>query len=136
MSDTNTLVITPFLRNTLLLDGLVSGAAGVVMLAGATFIAPLTELPAALLAWAGGLLLPWCATLVALSRRATLPRLWLMDIVAINALWIAASFGILVSGAVEPNLMGYGFVVMQALAVVVFTDLQIIAVRRNRTAAA
>ena len=55
MSDTNTLVITPFLRNTLLLDGLVSGAAGVVMLAGATVIAPLTDLPAGLLGWAGGL---------------------------------------------------------------------------------
>jgi hypothetical protein len=136
MSDTNTLVMTPFLRNTLLLDGLVTGAAGVAMLAGATLIAPLTDLPATLLASAGGLMVPWCVALVALARRATLPRLWLIDIVAANALWIAASFGILVSGAVEPNLIGYGFVVLQALVVAVFAELQIIAVRRNRTAAA
>ena len=136
MPNTNAVVVTPFLRNTLFLDGLVSGAAGVLMLLGATIIAPLTGLPVALLAWAGALLLPWCAALAALSRRATIPRLWLIDIVAVNALWVAASLGILVAAVVEPNQIGYGFVIAQALAVAIFAELQIMALRRNRAATA
>lgn len=136
MPTTNTVPVTPFLRNTLLLDGLVSGAAGLAMLAGAAFIAPLTALPPALLAWAGGLLLPWCAALIALSRRSTLPRLWLIDVIAINALWVAASFGLLVSGMIEPNWLGVAFVAMQALTVVLFAELQVIALRRVPSVAA
>lgn len=136
MPTTNTVPVTPFLRNTLLLDGLVSGAAGLAMLAGAAFIAPLTALPPALLAWAGGLLLPWCAALIALSRRSTLPRLWLIDVIAINALWVAASFGLLVSGMIEPNWLGVAFVAMQGLTVVLFAELQVMALRRVPSVAA
>lgn len=136
MSTTNTVPVTPFLRNTLLLDGLVSGAAGVAMLGGAGLIAPLTVLPPALLAWSGGLLLPWCAALVALSRRSTLPRLWLIDVIAINALWVAASFGLLVSGMIAPNWLGVGFVAMQAMMVVLFAELQVVALRRVPSVAA
>lgn len=136
MSSTNTLVVTPFLRNALLLDGLFGGVGCVLMLFGATILAPLTGLPVALLAWAGAALLPWSAILISLARRETMPRLWLIDIIALNALWVAASFGIIVSGVVEPNALGYSFVVMQALAVILFAALQVIALRRNRAAVA
>lgn len=136
MPKTDVLLVTPFLHRTLLLDGLVSGAAGVMMLAGAPLVAALTALPIELLAWAGALLLPWCALLLVLSRRATMPRLWLIDVIAVNALWVAASFGALVSGAVQPNIFGYAFVIAQALAVIVFAELQVIALRRNGTVTA
>lgn len=136
MSNTNTLIVTPFLHNALLLDGLFGGVGCVLMLFGATILAPLTGLPIALLAWAGAALLPWSAVLIGLARRTTLPRLWLVDIIALNALWVAASFGIVVSGIVEPNALGYSFVIMQALAVILFAAMQVIALLRSRAAVA
>jgi hypothetical protein len=53
----------------------------------------------------------------------------MIDIVALNALWVAASFGMLVAGLVEPNLLGITFVVAQALAVAGFAGLQAVALR-------
>jgi hypothetical protein len=124
------LKITPFLRNALMLDALVSGAAAILMLAGGSLLAPLLELPASLLFWAGLALVPWVAMLVAVARRVEVSRAVMIDIVAINALWVVASFGLLVSGAVSPNLFGIAFVAAQALAVALFAELQFVALRR------
>ena len=44
---------------------------------------------------------------------------------SINALWVVASFGILIGGLVAPNLLGAGFVVVQAVAVAAFAALQL-----------
>ena len=137
MSVTITLVITPFLRNTLLLDGLVSGAAGVAD--GRRRDRDSRRFSTCRPPCSPGQAVCCSRSCVAACRsvaaRDAAPAV-LIDIIAINALWVAASFGLLVSGAVAPNLLGYGFVVMQALAVAVFAELQIVGVRRNRTAAA
>lgn len=117
--------ISPFLRNVLLADAVVSGAAGVLMIAGAGILGPLLELPESLLFWAGIVLVPYVALLLALARRASAWRLLLTDVVLINGLWAAASFGILLSGAVAPNLLGAAFVVVQALAVATLGVLQL-----------
>ncbi len=124
--------ITPMLRNTLLADAAASGAAGLLMAAGAGFLAPLLGLPQPLLFWAGLVLLPWTALLVVLARRQMMPRLFLVDVVATNLLWAAASFGILVSGLVSPNLLGIAFVSAQALAVAGFALLQMQGLRPAR----
>jgi len=116
---------TPYVRNVLLLDGLVSGAAGVVMAAGASFLAPLLNIPQPLLFWAGLVLLPWCLALVYLSRRDAVPRLAMIDVIAINVLWVAASFGLMIAGAIAPNLLGIAFVSAQALTVALFAILQL-----------
>ena len=47
-----------------------------------------------------------------------------------------ASLGLLVSGVTSPGVPGYGFIVMQALAVAVFAELQYMGLRRTRAAAA
>jgi len=125
-----------FLRYVLLADGVVSGLAGLVMAAGASFLAPLLDLPQPLLLWAGIVLLPWCAALVFFSRRETTPRLALIDIAGINVLWVAASFGIMLAGLIQPNLLGIVFVTAQALAVALFAALQISVLRRSGVAAA
>jgi hypothetical protein len=125
------ITVTPYLRNVLHADAAMSGAAGLVMLLGAPVLAPLLELPAGLLRWAGIVLIPWTVLLVILGRRETMSRTMLFDVIAINALWLAASFGILLAGAVSPNLLGYGFVVAQALAVGVLAELQFMAYRRS-----
>ena len=114
----------------LFVDAAVSGAAGILMAAGAPFLSPLLGLPENLLFWAGLLLFPFVALLIAVARRGKASRLILIDIVAINALWVAASFGLLISGAVQPTMLGYAFVIAQALAVALLAELQFIGLRR------
>lgn len=123
--------LNPFLRQVLFIDAAVSGAAGLLMAAGAPFLSPLLGLPSGLLFWAGIALFPFVALLIAVARRGEASRLVLIDIVAINALWVAASFGLLVSGAVAPTLLGYAFVIAQALAVASLAGLQFAGLRRT-----
>ena len=66
---------------------------------------------------------------------ATASRVVIIDIIAINALWVAASFGLLVSGAVTPTLLGYAFVIAQALAVALLAELQFVGFRRTTASA-
>lgn len=126
-------VVTPFLRNALFADALVSGAAGLLMISGAPLLSPLLGLPEALLFWAGIALVPFVATLVVVARRATVSKLVLIDIIAINAIWVVASFGLLLSGATAPNLLGIAFVMVQALTVALFAELQFVGLRRAGT---
>ena len=119
-----TVAITPFLRNALYL-----GAAGLLMAGGAGVLSPLLGLPQPLLLCAGLVLFPFVAMLVFMARKERVPRLLMIDIVALNALWVAASFGILVAGLVEPSLLGIAFVVAQAVAVAGFAGLQAAALR-------
>ena len=127
---------TRFLRNLLLLDATTSLGAGVVMAAGASFLAPLLALPSGLLFWAGLALFPFAAMLVVLARRAEVSRIALIDVAAINVLWVAASFGIILGGLVQPNLLGALFITAQALAVALFAVLQIGVLRRTASVAA
>ena len=122
--------LNPFLRQVLFVDAAVSGAAGLLMAAGAPFLSPLLGLPENLLFWAGLALFTFVALLIAVARRGKASRLILIDIVAINALWVAASFGLLISGAVQPTMLGYAFVIAQALAVALLAELQLIGLRR------
>lgn len=130
------ITVTPFLRNVLHADALISGAAGLLMMLGAPLLSPLLELPAQLLFWAGLVLVPFVAMLVVVARRTTVSKLMMIDIIAINALWVVASFGLLLSGMVAPNALGIAFVVAQALAVAVFAELQFIGIRRATAAVA
>ena len=127
---------TPYLRNLLLIDAATCLGAGVVMAAGASFLSPLLALPAGLLFWAGVALIPFAAFLIFTARRAEAPRIALIDISAINVLWVAASFGIMLGGLVEPNLLGTLFITAQALTVALLAVLQIGVLRRTSTAVA
>lgn len=122
--------VTPFIRNALLLDAAASGATALLAIAGAPFLSPILGLPAAVLAWAGVVLVPFVLLLLASARRQTVARMTLVDIIAINVLWVAASFGLLVSGLVSPNALGIAFVSAQAIAVALFAELQFIGMRR------
>ena len=122
--------ITPFLRNAINADALVSGAAGLLMMGSANFLAPFLQLPASLLFWAGLALVPFVAMLAVIARRQTVSRLVMIDIIAINALWVVGSFALLLSGAVSPNLLGILFIAAQAITVALFAELQCVGMRR------
>ena len=123
--------VSPFLRNVLLLDALASGATAIILLGGAHMLGPLLDIPQSLLFWAGAALVPFVLMVLAVSRRSTASRTMLVEIIAINALWVVASFGLLVSGFVSPNLLGIAFVSAQAIAVALFAELQYVGLRRQ-----
>ena len=50
-------------------------------------------------------------------------------IIAANALWVAASIGLLV-GWVAPTALGYAFILAQAGVVMLFAELQYVGLRR------
>ncbi|APH71543.1 hypothetical protein [Aquibium oceanicum] len=124
-----TIPMTPYLRNALRLDAAVSAAAGLVMTFGAGLLGPFLELPQPLLFWAGVVIFAWVVLLALVAGREGVSRLILIDIVAGNALWVAASVGILVAGIVTPNTLGVIFVLVQGMAVGLFAALQAAALR-------
>lgn len=125
---------SPLLRRVLQLDALVSGAAGLLMTLGAGPLSSLLALPAALLTGAGLSMLPWCAVLLWLARRDTLDRRAVWAVIAVNAVWVVDSLLLLVSGWVQPTLLGQTFVIAQALAVVLFAELQFFGLKRSTEA--
>lgn len=118
-----------FLRRVLGVDALVSGAAGLVMIIGAGLLAPLLDIPQPLLSIAGAALIPWFATLIAMSRMVLIPRAAVRAVIAVNIAWVLGSAVVLI--AVSPSLFGYAFVIAQALAVGLFAELQIVALKRE-----
>ena len=91
-------------------------------------------LPQALVFWAGAVLVPWTAFLGWAASRTEIARLVLKDIVGINVLWAAASFGLLVGGLVQPNALGIALVIVQAVAVAVLALFQSTALRGGSAA--
>lgn len=124
---------SPFLRRVLLADAVVSGAAGVAMIIGGRFLAPLLHLPEPLLATAGAALMPWFAGLIALARMGRIPRQAVRAVVAMNLAWVLGSVAVLF--ALAPSILGYAFVIAQAVAVGLFAELQMLALRREPGAA-
>jgi hypothetical protein len=122
---------TPLLRRALQVDVFFSGAAGVAMLAGHAVLARWLGLPAHLLIGAGLVALLWAAALAVLARRASLPRGLMWAVVAGNGVWVAISVALLAFGWVQPTRLGEVFVVVQALAVAGFAELQWWAARRG-----
>ena len=126
----------PFLRRGLLVDGVISGATGLLLLFGAAFLHELLGVPATLLRTAGVILVPFAAALLYLATRRSLSPGAVGTVIVSNVLWVLASVGLLISGAITPSILGYGFIVMQAVAVGVFAEVQYVGLRRTRSTAA
>ncbi|AQZ31820.1 hypothetical protein SAMN03159511_0392 [Pseudomonas sp. NFACC19-2] len=131
----NALQPTPMLRNALLLDGLLSGVTGLLLVLAAGWLGAFLELPRMLLLVAGSALLPFAALLVWLSNRAEISRQAIWAVIAVNALWVIDSLLVLVIGWVSPNLFGYAFVIAQALAVALLAELQWFGLKHSQAAA-
>ncbi|WP_437961192.1 hypothetical protein WME76_17205 [Sorangium sp. So ce119] len=124
-----------FLRRALLADAIVSGATGLLMLAGAAPLAGVVGLPEALLRWSGASLLPFAAIVAWLGTRERPARAAVLAVVVANALWVIDSVLLLALGWVEPTALGYAFVAAQALVVALFAEAQALGLRRARMTA-
>jgi hypothetical protein len=125
----------PFLRRGLLVDGVISGATGLLLLFGAGFLQELLGVPGTLLRTAGVILVPFAAALLYMATRQRLSPGAVRTVIVSNVLWVVASIGLLISGAITPSILGYGFIVMQAVAVGVFAEVQYVGLRRTRSTA-
>ena len=123
-----------FLRYALIADAVASGATGLMMIAGADLLTGLLGLPVPLMRESGLLLVPYVALVAFVGTRETIPFSAVKVIIALNALWVLGSVALLVGGFVAPTLLGYAFVIVQAVAVGVLAELQIIGLRRADTA--
>ncbi|GAB4192011.1 MAG: hypothetical protein OHK0022_05970 [Roseiflexaceae bacterium] len=117
------------LRRALLIDAVVSGVTGVVMVAGAAPLSGLLLLPEPLLRTVGLLFMPFVAFVTFVATRPQPPRAAVWAVIAMNVIWTIDCIALLLSGWVAPNLLGYGFVLFQAVAVAVFAQLQYLALR-------
>lgn len=113
------------LRSILLIDGIISGAMALLLIAGAGILDGVLDLPAAFLRGVGMVLLPWFALLAIVATRQTINRWAVRFVIAVNLGWVAASILLSFTGWVDPNALGVAFILAQALAVVVFALVQI-----------
>lgn len=125
-----------FLRRAILADAIFSGASAVLLTFGAGELAPLLNLPEALLRETGLFLVAYAALVGWLGMRPSMPKPLIAIVIAGNAAWTVASIALLFSGAVTPNLLGELFVAVQAIIVGVLAELQFIGLRRSGGAVA
>jgi len=119
------------LRRALQADALVSGAMALLLSLGAAVLSRLLALPQPLLLEAGLFLIGYAACVGFLGSRAVLPKALVLIVIAGNVAWTLASLALLLADAVSPNAFGIGFVVMQALAVGVFAEMQYLGLRHS-----
>jgi hypothetical protein len=119
-----------FLRRVLTLDAVTSGAMGLMLIAGAGLLGPMLNLPVPLLRGVGLSLIPFVALVAYAATRSPASRSIALTVAVLNAVWVVASIGLLMSGLVAPNILGTVFVAAQAVVVGIFAELQIIGARR------
>ena len=119
------------LRRALLANAVFSGLSAVVMTLDAAALAPLFNLPEALLRETGLFLIAYTALVGWLGTRTSLPKGPVILVVAGNAAWTLASIALLLSGAVSPNLVGTIVILAQAIATGVFAELQYMGLRKS-----
>ena len=127
---------SPSLRFALLADACVSGATGLLQLGATQSLSALLALPHAVLL---GTVEHFVVYALLLAAMATRTRLWSAPVRVVvpgNGLWALASVGLLLSGALSPSPMGVGFVLLLAVAVLVFAALEWRGLRRSPPAAA
>jgi hypothetical protein len=125
-----------FLRRVLLVDATISAACGLLMLIDADFLADHLGLPGSLLREAGIILLPFAALVAYLATRQAILRPGVWAVIACNAVWVAGSVALLLSGLVAPTMLGHAFVIAQAVAVAVLAEAEYFGLRKAAAVAA
>jgi hypothetical protein len=125
-----------FLRRALQLDAIVTGAMALLLIFADSTLAPLLNLPEALLRDTGLFLIAYTAIVGWLATRPSMPRLLVLAVIVGNAAWALCSIALMFSGTVTPNIFGEAFVTIQAIATGAFAELQFIGRRRSSGALA
>jgi hypothetical protein len=112
------------LRLALRLDAAVTAANGAAYLALAGPLEDLLGLEPSLLRPAGALLLVFAAAVWLVAGQRSIPRVAVLAVVAVNGLWVAGSLALASFGWGSPETAGTVWVVLQALVVAAFAEVQ------------
>jgi hypothetical protein len=118
------------LRTALRLDALVSAGFGVLVLLGGPLLADVLGLPAGLLWPVGGVVVAYAAGLWLAQARTPISVSIGWSVIALNVAWASASVVAVVLGWWPLTGLGMTFVLLQAVVVAGFADLQFVGVRR------
>jgi hypothetical protein len=119
------------LRVALKLDAVVTGANGVAYLAAAGPLSDLLGLSEALLRGTGAFLIAFAALVWLTGTRRAIPRAPVLAIIAGNAAWAAGSVVAAIAGLGDPSTAGTVWMVLQAVVVAGFAELQLTGLRRR-----
>jgi len=122
---------SPLLRKALALDAAACAGMGLLLATAAGPLAAPLGLPESFLRGAGIVLPPCAALLAVLASRKVLPRVAIYAVIGINLVWIVDSIAILLMGWFAPTGLGIAFVLAQAAAVAIVTELEVIGFRRS-----
>lgn len=103
------------LNNILALDALTCAMMGVGLTVAAPALSSLLALPQSLLFYAGCLLFPIAAFMAVLARQARPSPAGVWLVILGNAGWVLASLAVL--AVAGPNVLGIGFLIVQAVVV-------------------
>jgi hypothetical protein len=112
----------------LVVDAAISGATGVLLLAAGGMLAPVLAVSESLLRVAGAILIPFVGLVLYIATRGEVARGGVQLVIALNVAWVAASIMVLFN--VDPSLLGYAFIVVQAIAVAAFAEFQYVGLRK------
>ena len=125
-----TLAVSNFLRRVLTIDAVVSGSTALLLMLAAGQLAPRLGVPDALLRYVAILLVPFAIYVGILARREVVPRGSVVAVIAMNVAWVIASVWLVIGSAIQPNALGYAFIIGQAVAVALFAELQFVGLRK------
>jgi hypothetical protein len=122
---------TPLLRLALKLDAIVTGANGTAYLIAAGPLGDLLGLSPALLRGTGAFLVAFAAAVWLTATRRSISRPAVYAIVAANAIWAVDSIVAAIAGWGTPDTAGTVWIVLQAIVVAFFAELQLAGLRRK-----
>ena len=120
------------LRFALLLDGVATGANGVLYLAGAPLLDGWLGLPTEMLVVVGAFLIVYAALVLRLATRPEMPRIAVVAVIAANALWVVDSLLALAFDWFTPTTAGQVLIAVQAVLVAGLAALQYVGLRQSR----
>ena len=118
------------LRLSFRIDAVVSAAFGALLLVGGPLLTDLLGAPLAVLWPVGAVSLAYAGVLWLTERRPYVGAGTAWIVIALNTSWAAASVVLVAFGWLPLTGLGTAFVLLQALLVATFADLQFIGLRR------
>jgi hypothetical protein len=120
------------LRFALTLDGVATGANGVLYLAGAPLLDDWLGLPAEMLMAVGAFLIAYAALVLRLATRPAMPRVAVVAVIAANVLWAVDSLIALALDWFTPTTVGQVLIAVQAVLVAGLAALQYVGLKQAR----
>lgn len=123
---------TDLLRRVLLLDGVASGALGVLLAAAAGPLQGLLGAPIGVPRAVGVFFIGYGVVVAVIGTRQPIPRPAAWVVAVGNVGWVLASVAVAIADPWSLTPLGTAFVLAQALVVAGFAEFQVIGLRRRR----